>query len=57
MKELITAEHRTVLIVSHNASTIKELCDEVIWLHDGKIKEIGEPGAVMDNYLKFMGRK
>ena len=38
MKELIFDEHRTVIIVSHSTNTLKELCDEVLWLHDGKIK-------------------
>ena len=54
MKELISDEKRTVVIVSHNAPTISELCDEVIWLHDGKIKEIGEPDKVLVDYEKFM---
>jgi len=29
MKELISDDKRTVLIVSHNMGTIKELCDSV----------------------------
>ena len=33
MKELISAATRTVLIVSHNLSTIEELCDEVLWIY------------------------
>ena len=41
MKELISDENRTVVIVSHSLDTIKNLCDEVLWLHDGKIKKIG----------------
>ena len=36
MKELISDEHRTVLIVSHSLGTIKQLCDEVLWLNDVK---------------------
>lgn len=54
MKELISADHRTVLIVSHNEETLKDLCDEVIWLHDGKIKEIGKPEKTLKNYADFM---
>lgn len=54
MKELISAEHRTVLIVSHNESTLKELCDEVIWLHDGKIRDMGKPDKIIEKYTKFM---
>ena len=54
MKELISDEHRTVIIVSHSLGTIDELCNEVLWLHDGKIKMIGSPSKVLPAYQKFM---
>lgn len=54
MKELITDKNRTVIIVSHSIDTLKSLCDEVMWIHDGETKEIGEPEKILDNYLKFM---
>ena len=54
MKELISDENRTVIIVSHSSKTLRELCDRVIWLHAGKIKEIGEPNEIMDKYEEFM---
>ena len=54
MKELISAEKRTVVIVSHSLGTIKDLCDEVLWLNDGKIVEIGKPEVVIPKYEKFM---
>ncbi len=54
MKELISDENRTVLIVSHSLGTLKELCDEVLWLHDGKIKQIGNPEEVISAYEEFM---
>lgn len=54
MKELISNDERTVVIVSHNSNTIKELCDKVIWLHDGLIKDQGDPKVIMDKYEAFM---
>lgn len=54
MKELIMDDNRTVVIVSHVSSTLQELCDEVIWLHDGKIKMQGDPDKVLPEYEKFM---
>ena len=54
MKELISNDDRTVVIVSHNSNTIKELCDKVIWLHDGLIKDEGDPAEIMDKYEAFM---
>lgn len=54
MKELITDKNKTVIIVSHNIETLKDLCDRVMWIHDGEIREIGEPEDVLGKYLKFM---
>ena len=54
MKELINDENRTVVIVSHSLPTLRELCDEVLWLHEGKIKKIGAPEEVIPEYEAFM---
>lgn len=54
MKELISDDKRTVVIVSHNSKTIIELCDKVIWLHEGLIKDEGEPETIMNEYEQFM---
>ncbi|HJB16913.1 MAG TPA: ABC transporter ATP-binding protein [Candidatus Blautia excrementipullorum] len=54
MKSLISNEDRTVVIVSHSIETLKELCDTVMWMHDGQIKRIGEPGPVLEEYVNFM---
>jgi ABC-type polysaccharide/polyol phosphate transport system ATPase subunit len=40
--------------VSHSTNTLKELCDEVLWLHDGKIKMMGKPKEVLQQYEEFM---
>ena len=54
MKELINDKNRTVVIVSHSIATLKELCDRVLWIHDGEMKEIGEPAVVLKHYTDFM---
>ncbi len=54
MKQLITDDKRTVIIVSHNIDTLRELCDEVLWIHEGELKEIGETKKVLEHYVKFM---
>lgn len=54
MKNLISDRKRTVVIVSHNISTLNELCDTVMWMHDGVIKMMGEPKKVLDQYTEFM---
>ena len=54
MKELISAEKRTVIIVSNNMNTIKELCDEVLWINDGNMVEQGPPEVVIPKYNDYM---
>ena len=54
MKELISDSNRTVVIVSHSTKTIVELCDKVIWLHDGLIRDEGDPEKIMTKYEEFM---
>ena len=54
MKELISDSNRTVVIVSHSTNTIVDLCDKVIWLHDGLIKDQGDPAKIMAKYEEFM---
>lgn len=54
MKELISDETRTVIIVSHSLDTIIELCDQVLWLNDGKVIKIGEPKQIVEEYKKYM---
>ncbi len=54
MKSLINDHTRTVIIVSHSIDTLKALCDQVMWMHDGEIKKIGDPEEVLDEYEEFM---
>ena len=54
MKELISNEDRTVLIVSHSSDTIKNLCDNVLWIHDGEMKMYGTTAEVLPKYDEFM---
>ena len=54
MKDLISDEHRTVIIVSHSMETIRNLSDEVLWLNDGVFMEMGDTETVVPHYEKFM---
>jgi len=40
----------TVLFVSHNLDQIRELCNRVIWLDEGRIKMIGDKNEVCNAY-------
>lgn len=50
MNELIQDENKTVLIVSHSASILRELCERLIWLDGGKIRMIGDTEEVLAAY-------
>lgn len=42
---------RTILFVSHDMSAITRLCDRVVWLHNGEIKQIGESNEIVSSYI------
>jgi ABC-type polysaccharide/polyol phosphate transport system ATPase subunit len=50
----LCAEDRTVVLVSHALGTIKELCDEVLWMDKGKMMMYGDPTEVVDAYTEFL---
>lgn len=54
MKQLISNDDRTVIIVSHSSQTLKELCTSILWLHDGEMKMLGKTEEVLPAYDEFM---
>ena len=40
----------TVLLVSHDIEQVKELCQRVVWLEHGRVREIGEAKEVCGAY-------
>lgn len=56
MKEIISHKDKTVMIVSHSNASILELCDDMLWIHDGLVKEYGPAAEVVENYEGFMRR-
>ena len=54
MKELISDENRTVVIVSHSSNTLRTLCNRVIWINDGVMMADGDSNEVVTKYEAFM---
>ena len=54
MESLIKDKDKTVIIVSHSIETLEKLCDRVMWLHDGKIRNIGRPKEILKKYQEYM---
>lgn len=47
---------KTLLLVSHDLEAVERWCDEVIWLHEGEVRDRGEPRRVIDHYREFLER-
>jgi teichoic acid transport system ATP-binding protein len=50
----LCSEDRTILLVSHALGSIKELCDQAIWIHKGELRMWDEPDNVVDAYTEFL---
>ena len=45
---------KSIVIVSHSSTSIKELCDRAMFLKDGSIEIIGNPNDVINSYENYM---
>ena len=50
----IKAEGATIAIVSHSMEQLYNICDRLIWIENGAIREDGEPRLVGMHYLDSM---
>jgi ABC-type polysaccharide/polyol phosphate transport system ATPase subunit len=41
-----------VLFVSHNLTSIQQLCDRAFYIHSGELHDEGKPETVLAHYLK-----
>jgi ABC-type polysaccharide/polyol phosphate transport system ATPase subunit len=53
MRELCS-QARTIVLVSHALGSIRELCDQAIWMHRGELRMWDEPDPVIGAYTKFL---
>jgi lipopolysaccharide transport system ATP-binding protein len=42
---------RTILFVSHNMQAVRQLCQRVVWLEKGQVREVGPCEQVVNDYL------
>jgi homopolymeric O-antigen transport system ATP-binding protein len=45
----------TVVFVSHNLQTVREICDKVLWLERGRLRMLGKARDVCEKYIQAMG--
>jgi ABC-type polysaccharide/polyol phosphate transport system ATPase subunit len=43
-------EGRTVIFVSHSLDQVRALCSRVLWLEQGRVRRLGPPREVLDEY-------
>lgn len=53
----IKNEGVTIVIVSHDKSSIEKICDKVIWIEKGKIKDEGKPYEIFPEYMDSIMNK
>lgn len=46
----------TVIIVSHHLALLQDLCDELIWMEQGRIRERGATDRIIARYVDHMRR-
>ena len=44
----------TTLLVTHGGATVREMCDRVAWLQDGRVYALGDPDDVTRLYSKSL---
>ena len=49
MREMM-AKAKIIVMVSHDLSSIRKFCNQVMWMEHGAVREIGSAGAVIDAY-------
>ena len=42
---------KTIVLVSHAMGQLRNLCDRVVWLDEGRVREVGAPGNIVDDYV------
>lgn len=50
----IQSQGGTILLVSHSASTIMEMCDRAVLMEQGELKAVGSPKSIINLYHKLI---
>jgi ABC-type polysaccharide/polyol phosphate transport system ATPase subunit len=48
--EDLAAKAKAIVLVSHNLNFVKEMCERVLWLNEGRVAAYGDARAVVDEY-------
>ena len=48
------AEGRTIVLVTHDLTSVKNMCDRAAWLRHGELSGLGDPSDLVDDYTEQM---
>lgn len=48
---------KTLIIASHSTNLIRDICEKVLWLDEGKIVKFGKTDDVLNKYIEFTYKK
>ena len=48
---------KAIIFVSHDMTPIKNFCDRVMFLKDGKVGNIGSPEESVSAYIEYLSKK
>ncbi|MCR5233005.1 MAG: ABC transporter ATP-binding protein [Lachnospiraceae bacterium] len=54
MNKMMNDYKKTVVFVSHSLPAVEKLCNRVMWMQDGNVMRIGDPGRVIEEYKEYM---
>lgn len=49
----LKVEKRTIIFVTHDMAAVKQFCDQAMLIHDGNIKQIGDPEKISQEYERI----
>lgn len=44
----------TLVLVSHSPTSVVQLCDRALWIHDGRAMKVGAASEVVKDYIDFL---
>lgn len=57
IREIMSNNNRTVILVSHNMVTIQALCDKTLWFEKGTVRAFDETNKVITQYSEEINKR
>jgi ABC-type polysaccharide/polyol phosphate transport system ATPase subunit len=49
----LTGEGRTIVLVTHGLSSVRNIATDALWLHQGRVIALGDPDDVVAQYMRW----